>query len=82
MSFAIGTMLVVAVAMLGSLTVLPAMLSWLGDRIEKARVPFVSRLGVTTASRFGARSSTVSCARPVVSAAAATGVLLVWPSRR
>ena len=44
MSFAIGTMLVVAVAMLGSLTVLPAMLSWLGDRVEKARVPFVSRL--------------------------------------
>ena len=44
MSFAIGTMMVVAVAMLGSLTVLPAMLSWLGDRVDKGRIPFLSRL--------------------------------------
>ena len=44
MSFAIGTMMVVAVAMIGSLTVLPAMLSWLGDRVDKVRIPFVSRL--------------------------------------
>ena len=34
-----GTILVVAVAMIGSLTVLPAMLSKLGDRVEKGRVP-------------------------------------------
>ena len=44
MSFAIGTMMVVAVAMIGSLTVLPAVLSWLGDRVDKVRVPFVGRL--------------------------------------
>ena len=44
MSFAIGTMMVVAVAMIGSLTVLPAMLSWLGDRVDKVRVPLVWRL--------------------------------------
>ena len=44
MSFAIGTMMVVAVAMIGSLTVLPAVLSKLGDRVEKIRVPFVHRL--------------------------------------
>jgi uncharacterized membrane protein YdfJ with MMPL/SSD domain len=37
-------MLVVAVAVLGSLTVLPALLSWLGDRVDKGRVPFVARL--------------------------------------
>ena len=43
MSFSIGTMMVVAVAMLGSLTVLPALLAWLGDRVEKLRVPFVHR---------------------------------------
>ena len=41
--FGIGTSLVVAVAMLGSLTVLPALMAWLGDRIEKGRIPFVSR---------------------------------------
>ena len=35
MSFAIGTMMVVLVAMIGSLTVLPAVLAWLGDRVDK-----------------------------------------------
>jgi uncharacterized membrane protein YdfJ with MMPL/SSD domain len=42
-SFAMGTILVVAVAVFASLTVLPAMLSWLGDRVEKGRVPLLSR---------------------------------------
>jgi RND superfamily putative drug exporter len=78
MSFAIGTMLVVAVAMLGSLTVLPAMLSWLGDRIEKARVPFVWRLRREDGeSRFWGAILDRVLRRPVVSAAAATAVLLV-----
>jgi RND superfamily putative drug exporter len=40
-SFATGTILVVAVALVGSLTVLPAILSWLGDRVEKGGVPIV-----------------------------------------
>ncbi len=43
-SFATGTILVVAVAMIGSLTVLPALLAWLGDRVEKGRIPFLGRL--------------------------------------
>ena len=38
-SFAMATILVVAIAVLGSLTVLPALLSWLGDRVNKVRVP-------------------------------------------
>ena len=42
-SFGIGTLIVVAIAMLGSLTFLPAMMSLLGDRMEKGRVPFLSR---------------------------------------
>ena len=42
-SFATGTILVVAVAVLGSLTVLPAVLAWLGDRVEKGRIPFLAR---------------------------------------
>ena len=37
-------MMVVAVAMIGSLTVLPAVLAKLGDRVEKGRLPFVARL--------------------------------------
>jgi len=43
-SFAVGTMTVVAVAMFASLSVLPAVLSWLGDRVEKGRIPFLGRL--------------------------------------
>jgi uncharacterized membrane protein YdfJ with MMPL/SSD domain len=51
-SFATGTIIVVAVAMVGSLTVLPAILAWLGDRIEKGRIPFLSRKrGGTEGSR-------------------------------
>ncbi|HEX4672131.1 MAG TPA: MMPL family transporter, partial [Solirubrobacteraceae bacterium] len=42
-SMATGTILVVAVAVLGSLTVLPALLSKLGDKVMKGGVPFVAR---------------------------------------
>ena len=43
-SFGAATITVVAVAMLGSLTVLPALLSKLGDNVDRLRVPFVHRL--------------------------------------
>jgi uncharacterized membrane protein YdfJ with MMPL/SSD domain len=42
-SFAEGAIVVVAIAMFASLTVLPAMLSWLGDRVEKGRIPVIGR---------------------------------------
>ncbi|MGZ4250920.1 MAG: MMPL family transporter [Solirubrobacteraceae bacterium] len=42
-SMATGTIVVVAVAVLGSLTVLPALLSKLGDKVMKGGVPFVAR---------------------------------------
>ena len=42
-SFAEGAIVVVAIAVFASLTVLPAMLSWLGDRVEKGRIPVVGR---------------------------------------
>src|SRR5579862_7766550 len=42
-SLAMGTMLVVAVAVLGSVTVLPAVLSKLGDNVERGRAPIVAR---------------------------------------
>jgi RND superfamily putative drug exporter len=76
-AFAIGTILVVAVAMLGSLTVLPAVLSKLGDRVERGRVPFVSRL------RRDDGEGRIWCAivervlrRPVVSITVAAGLLV------
>jgi uncharacterized membrane protein YdfJ with MMPL/SSD domain len=43
-SIGIGTMIVVFAAMVGSLTVLPAILHKLGDRVEKGRVPLAGRL--------------------------------------
>jgi uncharacterized membrane protein YdfJ with MMPL/SSD domain len=43
-SFGVATIIVVAIAVLGSLTVLPALLSKLGDRVDRVRIPFVSRL--------------------------------------
>ena len=43
-SFATGTIMVVAVAVVGSLTVLPAVLSKLGNKVEKGRIPFLGRL--------------------------------------
>jgi RND superfamily putative drug exporter len=42
-SFAVGTVLVVAVAVLGSLTVLPALLSKLGDRVDFGKLPLLYR---------------------------------------
>ena len=43
-SFGVATITVVAIAVLGSLTVLPALLSRLGDRVDRIRIPFVGRL--------------------------------------
>jgi RND superfamily putative drug exporter len=78
MSFAIGTMLVVAVAMIGSLTVLPAVLSWLGDRVDKVRVPLLKRLRRDDGESrvWGAILDRV-LARPLVSAIASAAVLVL-----
>ncbi|WP_200823193.1 MMPL family transporter [Actinacidiphila yanglinensis] len=54
-----ATMIVVAIAMFGSVTVLPALLSLLGGRVEKGRLPFVGRAarkrGRTPAAGGGSR---------------------------
>ena len=44
MGMAMATILVVAIAVIGSLTVLPALLSKLGDRVERGHVPLIGRL--------------------------------------
>jgi uncharacterized membrane protein YdfJ with MMPL/SSD domain len=43
-SLALSAILVVALAVLGSLTVLPALLSRLGDKVDRPRIPLVRRL--------------------------------------
>ena len=76
-AFAVGTILVVAIAVCASLTVLPAMLAWLGDRVDKGRVPFLSRRRATGASpASGPRSSTGVMRRPVVALVLAGGALI------
>ena len=77
MSFSIGTMMVVAVAMIGSLTVLPALLGRLGDKVEKGRIPFLSRLRSKNGeSRFWGAILERVLRRPVISAIAAGAVLV------
>ena len=62
-SFGYATIIVVAVAMLGSLTVLPALLSKLGDRVDRLRVPLVRRRRRSAARVApGVGSSTPCCA--------------------
>ncbi len=76
-SFATGTILVVAVAMVGSLTVLPAVLAWLGDRVEKGRIPFIHRLkGRADEGGIWARIVDRVLRHPLISAGAATALLL------
>jgi uncharacterized membrane protein YdfJ with MMPL/SSD domain len=76
-SFATGTITVVAVAVLGSLTVLPAVLSKLGDRTEKGRVPGLDRLKARLA-RVNLWSRVVDrvLRRPLLYAGASTAVLV------
>jgi uncharacterized membrane protein YdfJ with MMPL/SSD domain len=75
-SFSIATMIVVAVAMIGSLTVLPAVLSKLGDRVEKGRIPLLGRLRRPAGeSRIWSAILTPVLRHPAVAAVLAAGVL-------
>jgi len=77
MGFGVATMIVVAVAVLGSLTVLPALLAALGGKVDRLRVPFLHKLG---RSGGGGRAWSAILdrvlRRPLVSAVAATALLL------
>jgi uncharacterized membrane protein YdfJ with MMPL/SSD domain len=76
-SFGMGTILVVAVAVFASLTVLPAMLSWLGDRVEKGRVPMIGRKGGgARESRFWSALTGAVMRRPGISMLLAGGLLV------
>jgi RND superfamily putative drug exporter len=76
-SFATGTIIVVAVAVLGSLTVLPALLAWLGDRVEKGAVPIISRMPWNAGeSGLWARILNPVLRHPVISVIASVGVLV------
>ncbi|ULR54200.1 MMPL family transporter [Streptomyces deccanensis] len=86
----LASLMVVAVAMVGSVTVLPALLSLLGGRVEKGRIPFLhpdkrrknGRTGDGGAGDGGAESRfwnavlRVVLAKPALSLVVATGALL------
>src|ERR671921_1492843 len=76
-SLGIGAIMVVARAMIGSITVVPAMLAWLGDRVDKGRVPFLHRLRRADGeSRVWGAVLTRVLKRPALSAGLAAAVLV------
>jgi RND superfamily putative drug exporter len=82
-SFAVGTIMVVLVAMLGSLTALPATLALLGRHVEKGRVriPFVRRnRPARRESRMWGFILDRVVRHPVAASAAALAVLLALAS--
>ncbi|RZU23935.1 MMPL family transporter [Streptomyces sp. BK239] len=80
----LASLMVVAVAMVGSVTVLPALLSLLGERVEKGKIPYLhpeSRLRRNRGrgngeSRFWTAVLKGVLARPVISVVVAAGALL------
>jgi uncharacterized membrane protein YdfJ with MMPL/SSD domain len=76
-SFGLATIVVVAIAMLGSLTVLPALLSKLGDKVDRLHVPLAGRLRRDDGEGriWGAIVDRV-LRRPVLSVVLAGGLLL------
>ncbi|WP_371663311.1 MMPL family transporter [Streptomyces sp. NBC_00280] len=85
----LASLMVVAVAMVGSVTVLPALLSLLGERVEKGRIPFLhpdkrrkngkggGKTGTGNGeSRFWTAVLKVVLARPAISLVVAAGALL------
>jgi uncharacterized membrane protein YdfJ with MMPL/SSD domain len=75
-SFAEGTILVVAIAMVASVTVLAALLAWLGDRIDRGRIPFLCRRRGAGESRFWSALVSRVMRRPVVAIVLAGGLLV------
>jgi len=74
-SMSIGIIIVVALAIVGSLTLLPAMLSVLGDNVNRLRIPIIGREGSNDGGIWSAITDRV-LARPGVLAAATTALLI------
>ena len=73
---AAGTIVVVACAVAGSVTVLPALLQLLGPRIDRGRIPFLPQLATAGESRFWAGVVDRVMRRPVLAACLSAGFLV------
>ena len=89
-SVSVGLIIVVSLALLGSLTLLPAMLAVLGDNVNRLRLPIIGREGGNGGGVWGAITDKV-LARPGLYATVTAGALialavpvlwlnLAWPS--
>ena len=76
-SFAVGAILVVGATVLAALTLLPALLSLLGDRVNWLTLPFIGRRGAaeSTGGVWGWITKVVT-ARPVISVLLTGGLLI------
>jgi uncharacterized membrane protein YdfJ with MMPL/SSD domain len=74
---ATGSILVVAMAMLGSITVLPAMLSKVGDGVDRGRIPFLGkRMQRRTESRIWGAILRPVMRHPLISTVLSAGLLV------
>jgi RND superfamily putative drug exporter len=74
-SIAVGAMLMVAVALIGSLSILPALLGKLEHRVDKGRVPFLGRNRARESRSWGFVLDRVM-RRPAVAAVLSGGALV------
>ena len=83
-SLAVGAILVVAVAVLGSITVLPAVLAGLGRWVDRPRVPLLHRLTLRPERRSRLWSALLRPAlrRPVAALAVGAGALVAAGAAR
>jgi uncharacterized membrane protein YdfJ with MMPL/SSD domain len=73
-SIAVGAMLMVAVALIGSLSILPAVLARLGHRVDKGRIPFLGKRSGQESRVWGFVLDRVM-RRPALAAALSGGAL-------
>src|SRR5581483_9057947 len=76
----LATEVVVLLAMVGSVTVLPALLHRLRDRVDRGRIPFVQRRGGRDEGRVWSAILRPALARPWLAVILAAGVLLAAAS--
>ena len=80
----IGALLVVGIAMIASMTLLPALLYLMGDKVNALRIPFIQRTGFVQAGESGSgfwhRTTKLVMGRPVLSLLVGAGILLIAAS--